>query len=376
MTVLENNRTEPFIATYLHQKGARLGLPISGTFELTSRCNFSCPMCYVHSCKENEKAKKDELSAKSWISLAQEAKKEGMMFALLTGGEPFVREDFFEIYNAMKNMGLMISINSNGSLLYDENLEKLLENPPFRINISLYGAKAETYINMCKVNALDKVRESILSLKKAGVDVRLNLSLTPWNMQDIEEIYEFSKNEGLHIKCNTYMYPPLRKNGVFCEDERFTPEKAAEYALLWDKLRLTEEQFESRLDRILELCPDIEDTCSVEVDEGIRCRAGRSSFWIAADGTMFPCGMMAFPCALPLESGFKPAWEYIKEQSRVLSEPMKCRTCPKRMICNHCAAVCVTETGTFDKVPEYMCMYSDELLNRAKMLKKGGYCGD
>ena len=39
---------EPLWSTYIHQKGARLGLPVTGTFELTPRCNFNCNMCYVH----------------------------------------------------------------------------------------------------------------------------------------------------------------------------------------------------------------------------------------------------------------------------------------------------------------------------------------
>ena len=42
------NTVEPRLAAYLHAKGVRLGLPISGTFELTARCNFDCKMCYVH----------------------------------------------------------------------------------------------------------------------------------------------------------------------------------------------------------------------------------------------------------------------------------------------------------------------------------------
>ena len=41
-------QTEPYLSTYLHSKGRKLGLPIAGNFELTARCNFNCPMCYVH----------------------------------------------------------------------------------------------------------------------------------------------------------------------------------------------------------------------------------------------------------------------------------------------------------------------------------------
>ena len=46
--MLERKQTEPVLSRYLHQQGARKGLPIGGNFELTARCNFDCPMCYVH----------------------------------------------------------------------------------------------------------------------------------------------------------------------------------------------------------------------------------------------------------------------------------------------------------------------------------------
>ena len=49
---MTRKNTEPYISTYLHQKGRDLGLPIAGNFELTARCNFNCPMCYVHMTQE------------------------------------------------------------------------------------------------------------------------------------------------------------------------------------------------------------------------------------------------------------------------------------------------------------------------------------
>ena len=53
---MKKRNTEPYIATYLHSKGRQLGLPIGGNFELTARCNFNCPMCYVHLKKEDIEA--------------------------------------------------------------------------------------------------------------------------------------------------------------------------------------------------------------------------------------------------------------------------------------------------------------------------------
>ncbi len=369
---LENNRTEPLIATYLHQKGGRLGLAVSGTFELTARCNFNCPMCYVHLCKEEVEKKGQELSAKQWISLAEQARDAGMMFALLTGGEPLLRSDFFEIYGAMKDMGLMISVNSNGSLIKGENLRRFIDDPPFRMNISLYGGDDRTYRNMCKADAFDQVINCIRALKEAGVEVRLNLSLTPYNCEDMEKIFNISKDLGVHIKCNTYMYPPLRKKGCAGESaDRFTPEEAAEYTMRWEKLRQSPEGFASRCKNILNLSSCSKEGCIADVDENVRCRAGRSSFWISWDGKMLPCGMMKTPAADPVRDGFLSAWELIKEKSKDIHLPMECMSCSKRKICNHCAAVCVTETGTFGDKPEYMCRYSDALVARAKMYLNG-----
>ena len=89
---------EPLMVKYLHDKGLRDGIPVSGTFELTQRCNFGCEMCYVHDCTQ----KTDPLSARDWLSLARQAKDAGTVFLLLTGGEPLIRDDFEEIYMGWK----------------------------------------------------------------------------------------------------------------------------------------------------------------------------------------------------------------------------------------------------------------------------------
>ena len=61
-------------------------------------------MCYVHQEGQQER----ELTTGQWIDLARQAAEQGMVFALLTGGEPFLRKDFFEIYRAMKDMGILV----------------------------------------------------------------------------------------------------------------------------------------------------------------------------------------------------------------------------------------------------------------------------
>ena len=357
-------QTEPYLSTWLHSQGGRQGLPIGGNFELTPRCNFDCPMCYVHLHQKDQEAMGRELTAGEWIQIAREARNKGMMFALLTGGEPFVRKDFFEIYEAMRAMGILISINSNGSMLRGPILERLLENPPLRMNISLYGGCRETYRQMCGQDVFETVTENIRALKAAGVDIRLNLSITPHNRQDIRKIYEISRELNVHIKASSYMYPPVRSGNR--SDARLSAEDAAKLSVEWDRIRFSPEEFVGRAESIRVMSLPEKRECSVDLDEGVSCRAGYSTFWITWDGRMLPCGMMPGPEAHPLKDGFDAAWEYIRTETRKLRLPKECAACTKREICAACAAVCVTETGRFDGVPEYMCRMTEEILKQTK----------
>ncbi|MBQ4244555.1 MAG: radical SAM protein, partial [Clostridia bacterium] len=152
--------SEPLIVRYLHMKAEKNRIPLGVTFELTSRCNFSCRMCYVHStdCNINKPL---ELSAGQWIEIAQKAKDAGALFVLITGGEPLVRDDFAEIYEAIAKMGFVISVNTNGSLIDEKILDLFTKNRPNRVNVSLYGADGETYKKLCGVDAYEKVTGNI-----------------------------------------------------------------------------------------------------------------------------------------------------------------------------------------------------------------------
>ncbi|MBQ8813362.1 MAG: radical SAM protein [Lachnospiraceae bacterium] len=384
---MNKKSTEPYLSTYLHSKGRKLGLPIAGNFELTARCNFNCPMCYVHMTEEQVRAAGKELTAEQWISIAREARDRGMIFVLLTGGEPLMRRDFFEIYRGMKKLGLLISINSNGFLLQGEILERFLQDPPARFNISLYGGSDETYEQMCGRPAYQQVKENIRRLRAAGVEVTVNLSITPYNRQDLAQIYADAVELDVNVKSSSYMYPQVRVNGEqFGCGNRLTAEEAAQCSVEWDLLRFSEEEFALRarnMERVIaKSCAgrdadgwaddsgektaecaenkdgqmdEIRDGCPVESDEGVRCRAGSTSFWMTWDGRMLPCGMMTTPVVYPLKVGFGAAWEELRDRTAEIRTPLKCAGCAYRDVCGVCAAVCFTETGRFDGVPHYVC---------------------
>ena len=360
---MDQNLRLPII-DYLHFKGRKQGLPISGSFELTARCNFKCPMCYVHLTQEQVNARGEELSAAQWLQIAQQARDSGMVFALLTGGEPLLRKDFFEIYRGMKRMGLMISINTNGSLLSGEILEQFKQEPPMRFNISLYGGCRDTYRSMCGKDMFEQVVNNIRALREADINVSVNLSITPYNCGDLEEIHRITREMNVPVKVANYMYPPVRVNGVYGCANRLSPEDSAEAMVRWYSLRDSKETFFARAERLKAMQPVEEQECILELGSEMNCRAGRTGFWMTWDGKMTPCGMFTEPAAYPLKTGFAEAWESVRSQTRSIRTPAKCVSCSKRKICHVCAAVCVTETGAFDQVPEYLCRQTDATIEK------------
>lgn len=347
---------EPRLAQAIHAKAARYGFPAAANFELTPRCNFNCKMCYVHLSKEEQERRGRELTADEWIDLGRQACEAGVVFLLLTGGEPTLRPDFPKIYKALKKMGLMISINSNGFLLRGELLELLKNDPPYRINISLYGTSNRTYEELCGIPAYERIVENIDALRQAGVDVKLNMSLTDANRQDMQAVYEKAKEMGVHTQAASYMFPPVRVTGEFGKGFRMTAEEAARCDISYKRLRMSEEQF---LHYARDLADGVRtealDDCEGQVGAEMRCRAGRSSFWLSWDGTLSPCGMLPNPGVNVLEHGLQAAWEKVRDQVNEIRLPSQCNTCQYRHACHICAAICYCETGAYDQVPEYIC---------------------
>lgn len=364
--VLENDVP---ISRYLMQKNASKGIPLSGQFELTSRCNFNCKMCYVHDQKNPAELKKKELSVAQWISIAEEAKKAGMLFLLLTGGEAMLRDDFIELYQKLATMGFRIVINSNGSMITEEILQCFKRYPPARVNISLYGASNETYERLCENRAYEKVRKSIHALKEIGISVRITMMLTKYNVQDMEKVYQISKEENAMCEMSAYMFPPVRLEDGVCgiNKARFSPEEAGAYMVKRNRLLLGDEEFCKRAENIkdYEPVPDIPKEYYT-TGEPVNCQAGRCSFWLTWDGRMLPCGMMMEEGISVLENGFEKAWMLTKEAAGQIRLPAECVTCKNRNLCQVCASVCQAESGDINKKPEYPCKMAQAMREEYK----------
>lgn len=363
-----NEAVVPKLVDFLHRKAGMTGIPLSGTFELSPICNMDCRMCYVKMTKADMDASGGRLrTVEEWVDLAKKAQEKGMLFLLLTGGEPFLWKDFRMLYTELKKLGLVITINTNGTMIDEETVEWLKKDPPSRLNITLYGASDETYERLCRnPKGYTQTTHAISLLKEAGIGVKLNCSITPYNYQDIPAIIEYAKTNDLIVEGSAYMFPPLRRDASKVGyNDRFTPEKAAEMLAEVMYLQRGKEWFKyhvEALEKGEEAIPHGEEECQLEAGETIQCRAGKSSFWMTWDGRMLACGMINKPVAYPFEEGFEKAWKKIRKETSEIRLPVACANCEKKKQCRACAAMVMTETGGFTEKPEYRCKMQDAYL--------------
>ena len=348
---------EPRLTEYLHRKASITKTPISGTFELSPLCNMDCKMCYIKMSKEKQESIARLRTKEEWIELAQKAKEKGLLFLLLTGGEPFLVKDFKELYIELYKMGFCISINSNGTMIDENVIEWLKHYPPMRMNITLYGASDETYGRLCNnPRGFTQVTKALSLLKENNIQVKLNCSVTPYNKEDLKQMMDFAEEHDLPIQATSYMFPPLRKDETkIGQNDRFTAEDAALYGAYISAYSNGFDRFKEYIEYGQLALYDTDDDCGVVEGDHMRCRAGITSFWMTWEGKMLPCGMIPEGGLDPWEVSFDEAWENAKNIVSEIILPVKCAGCGKKDECKACAAMVYTETGTYDKVPQYRC---------------------
>ena len=106
---------ENTVEKMLIKHGVKDKRPVSGTLELTPLCNMNCDMCYVHLSNEEMNKQGEILDIDKWLDLVDQLEKAGVLFIMLTGGEPLLFPGFKELYLKLKRMGMVITVNTNGT---------------------------------------------------------------------------------------------------------------------------------------------------------------------------------------------------------------------------------------------------------------------
>lgn len=348
------------IAKHLWDKAGSQRIPLTGAFELLPTCNLACKMCYVRKTPKEVEEAGGLLPADFFLQVADEAMKMGMLFPLLTGGEPFLRQDFQQIMAGMLERGLQVSINSNGTMI-DEDMAKWLGiHRPVRINITLYGASEESYQELCgNGDAFNRVRKAVEWLKKYQVPVKFNTSITRYNVGDLEKIMEYAHSVGSPLEVAPYMFPPVRRDaGMVGHNDRLSPEEAGHVKVKSDYLQNNPDWFLMQAERFRYFVPPTEEMIRKQAKgEGhkMNCRAGRCSFWLDWQGNIGCCGMYSAVHQSLLKYSFEEAWNSIVEETNKVRYSPICGNCPNYRLCHSCIAMVYNECGERNGRPEYLC---------------------
>lgn len=348
-------------------------IPINGSIELLPLCNMNCDMCYVKLTKE-EMDQQGRLRTKDeWLSVAKEMQNAGVLFLLLTGGEPLLYPEFKELYLELKKLGFLITINTNGTLIDEKWAEFFGKYPPRRINITLYGANRNAYESLCHYPlGFDKVIKAAKLLRMNRVDVKLASSITKSNYNDIDELYEIAGQLDVPLFCDTYMMPATRERQLpFAEQARLLPKDAARVRVQSFESVLGPTAFQQYIDKSMF---EVENILPSDGPNCMSCNAGKCSFAINWQGNMRPCVIMSKPEISVFDYGFKKAWEYIVDECNKIRLSSECLSCKYRTLCRTCAASELYEEGSYGCTPKYMCEYAKwtyEYLKKERDNRKG-----
>lgn len=326
--------------------------PINGTFELTSNCNFNCKMCYVHSCK----AVSPCIPAEHWLGVIAEARKCGLLYVLVTGGEPLLHPQFREIFSYLTKFGMLTVLNTNGYLIDSSYVQFLKKHRPVRMNITLYGTSNEVYGNLCGVrDGFSVVDRNIRTLKENGFNVNLNMTFVRDNIGQMQDMIAYAKDLQLELRPTTYVFPSAGGD----LSARLPAEDAARAAVKMYGLIYPPEKVKMRLESIRKSLYLADNSPVAPECSGTWCRAGKASYWIHADGKMAFCGMTdAGDMPDVFSVGFQKAWHEVCEKASRVNRPRMCTTCRYRFTCHVCHAMMQTEEICEDSVESsYPCIY-------------------
>ena len=353
------------IQSRILEKASYARIPIMCSFELLPVCNLKCKMCYVRKSMDYVRENGGLKDADWWLELAREGAKMGLLYPLLTGGEPFLHPEFDRIYTGMLDLGLQVSINTNGTLIDRERAEFLNRYRPTRINLTLYGASEASYERLCGNGAaFHKVRRAVELLKEYGIPLKFNCSVTPDNVADLPAMIAYAKEQDSPIQVATYMFPPLRRDSSLVgQNDRLSPEDAALARVTAEYLQDEPARFVSRAAQFQSFVPLDQKPWEMGAgsEEGMRCRAGLCSLWVDWQGKFSNCGMYPSATTELQGSTFSESWQRIVEDTANVRYNAACFSCPNRPLCHPCIAMIYNECGSHTGRPEYMCRMYEAL---------------
>ena len=345
----------------IHQKVLASRIPLGGSIEITSRCNFSCTHCYINLPADDAKEKSKELSFGEICNILDTIAEEGCLWLLITGGEPLLRNDFLPIYTYAKKKGFLITLFTNGTLVTEKLAEYFADYPPFSIEITVYGRTKETYEQITGVpGSYEKCMRGIELLLKRKVPLKLKAVAMSLNLKELPDIKKWAEDLGLSFRFDPLINLRL-DGGRKPSYQRISPSDVVALDL----------RDEKRMKAWKYFCKQFSGS-PVKKEQLFLCGAGINSFHIDAYGNLAPCILVrGLNFSLKKEPFKKGYYElFPKFLSQTSDKNRKCGTCKLMAMCGQCPGWSELEHGDLETPVEYLCEIAHLRAERFKEIFK------
>ncbi|MEA2490366.1 MAG: hypothetical protein QOH21_2158 [Acidobacteriota bacterium] len=334
----------------IHEEVNALRLPVNGTIEVTNRCPLTCAHCYNNLPMDDMGARNTELSLADHKRVLDELAEMGCLWICYSGGEIFARADFLEIYRYAKELGFLVTLFTNGTMITERVADFLAALPPFVIEITLYGRTKATYEALTGIpGSFERCLRGIELLRERGLPLKLKTVAVTINKHEVLAMRRFAEELGVEFK-----FDPMINPRIDCSSSplavRLTP--ADIVALdLEDPIRVAEWRRLAINQAPPEVIPD------GETQQLYDCGGGVNSFAIDPYGGMTIC-VLSHVDKYSLKSGtVREGWSSFLStvRDKRITRVTKCTTCALKSLCGSCAANGELENGDAEAPVEYLC---------------------
>jgi AdoMet-dependent heme synthase len=333
-------------------------------WEVTRSCNLNCVHCRAAA---NCGPYKGELSTGKCFQFIDEIAAISSPVIILTGGEPLLRPDIFDIAGYGTNKGLRMVMATNGTLVEPATAKKMIQSGIKRVSVSIDGKDAPSHDAFRQEKgAFAGAMAGIDAMKNAGMEFQINTTITTANLKQIKDILELAKKLGAAAHHIFLLVPTGR--GREMADQAIT---AAEYekTLLWFHKESLDCSIQLKATcaphyfRILHQQkrkvkePQKSAGHFQEMTRG--CLGGISFCFISHIGQVQPCGYLELDCGNIQKQSFAQIWENseVFRNLRDLSKyGGKCGRCEFIKVCGGCRARAYEATGDY-LAEEPLCLY-------------------
>jgi MoaA/NifB/PqqE/SkfB family radical SAM enzyme len=298
--------------------------PLFCTFEITPTCNLRCHFCYV----ALDPYKGPYLGTEQVKAVLDRLERAGVLWLTLTGGEIFSRRDFPEIYAYAKQKGFLVTLFTNATMVTERIATMLRDNPPFSVEVSIYGADAEHYEGTTGIpGSFARFERGVQFLMDAAVPLVMKTPISTLTQHHVPALVSWCEQRGLPYRMA--MEIDLRHDG----GDQPTIYRIQPRAL--KKLKDTITEMTGGAAPIHDECADRPDRSN----ELYQCNAGRVGLFVDALGQASHCVLEREPAYPMLEMEWDEVWGHIGEWvTQPLPKDAPCSGCDMRSSCSNCPA--------------------------------------